>query len=223
MHNRPLAAGYCQLLGRTEVAMKASDVVIGGTYVVKVSDKLAKVRIASAHASGKGWVGKNLETGRQVRIKSPQRLRAEVKDGRPEAPTAPQGARVAKRPEGKGKDAKGQKKKATRANTARERRERTGREAKGRVPKGCDAEGAHKPARPGKTSGLDAAAKVLAEAGEPLSCKQIVERVLAAGLWTTQGRTPTQTIYSAVSREIQNKGETARFRKADPGKFELAR
>jgi len=108
MHNRPLAAGYCQLLGRTEVAMKASDVVIGGTYVVKVSDKLAKVRIASAHASGKGWVGKNLETGRQVRIKSPQRLRAEVKDGRPEAPTAPQGARVAKKPEGKSQDAKDQ-------------------------------------------------------------------------------------------------------------------
>ena len=116
MQNRPLAAAYCQLLGRTEVAMKAKDVVIGGTYVVKVSDKPAKVRIASAHVSGKGWVGKNLDTGREVHIKSPQRLRAEVKpqtasgEAARETTAAPQGARVAKKAAGQSKHANGQKK-----------------------------------------------------------------------------------------------------------------
>ena len=39
----------------------------------------------------------------------------------------------------------------------------------------------------GTMSGLDAAAKVLAEAGEPLSCKAIVERALAYWLLLNTG------------------------------------
>ena len=71
----------------------------------------------------------------------------------------------------------------------------------------------------GKLSGLDAAAKVLAEAGEPLRCKQIVETMLAKGYWTTNGKTPAATIYAAILREIQAKGKDARFKKTDRGLF----
>ena len=71
----------------------------------------------------------------------------------------------------------------------------------------------------GKLSGLDAAAKVLAEAGEPLRCKQIVETMLAKGYWTTNGKTPAATIYAAILREIQTKGKDARFKKMDRGLF----
>ena len=71
----------------------------------------------------------------------------------------------------------------------------------------------------GKPSGLDAAAKVLAEAGEPLRCKQIVETMLAKGYWTTNGKTPAATIYAAILREIQTKGKDARFKKTDRGLF----
>ena len=71
----------------------------------------------------------------------------------------------------------------------------------------------------GKLSGLDAAAKVLAEAGEPLRCKQIVETMLAKGYWTTNGKTPAATIYAAILREIQTKGKEARFKKTDRGLF----
>jgi len=75
--------------------------------------------------------------------------------------------------------------------------------------------------RAGKPSGLDAAAKVLAEAGEPLNTKQMVERMLAKGLWTTNGRTPAATIYAAIIREIAVKGAKARFHKVERGKFTL--
>lgn len=78
-----------------------------------------------------------------------------------------------------------------------------------------------RPRTDGKMSGLDAAAKVLAEAKEPLDTKTMVERMLAQGLWSTGGKTPAATIYSAILREI-GKGETSRFKKADRGKFALA-
>ena len=72
-------------------------------------------------------------------------------------------------------------------------------------------------------SGLDAAAKVLAEAGEPLNTKTMVERMLAKGLWKTSGKTPAATIYAAILREINAKGAASRFRKVERGRFELAK
>ena len=56
-----------------------------------------------------------------------------------------------------------------------------------------------------RLSGLDAAARVLAEATEPLNCKEIVERAISKGYWKTNGRTPAATIYAAIIREIAAK------------------
>jgi hypothetical protein len=74
-----------------------------------------------------------------------------------------------------------------------------------------------------KPSGLEAAAQVLTEAGEPLDTKTMVERMLAKGLWKTGGKTPAATIYAAIIREIATKGDKSRFRKTDRGKFTLAK
>ena len=96
-----------------------------------------------------------------------------------------------------------------------------------KLPK--DATAAEKPAtrkRRGTSrglGGLDAAAKVLAEAGEPLNCKTIVDRMLAKGLWQTDGKTPQATIYSALLRHIQKNGAASLFRKVERGRFELVR
>lgn len=70
-----------------------------------------------------------------------------------------------------------------------------------------------------KPGGLMAAAKVLAEAGEPLNCQEMVKRMLEKGLWKTEGKTPAATIYAAIIREIRDKGAKARFRKTERGKF----
>ncbi len=73
-----------------------------------------------------------------------------------------------------------------------------------------------------KRGGLDAAAEVLRQAGEPLSCQVMVERMLAQGLWQTGGKTPAATIYSAILREITTKGSASRFAKTERGRFALA-
>jgi len=48
-----------------------------------------------------------------------------------------------------------------------------------------------------KPSGLDAAAQVLKDVGQPMRCKDMVEKMLASGLWQTGGKTPAATIYTA--------------------------
>jgi restriction system protein len=72
-------------------------------------------------------------------------------------------------------------------------------------------------------SGLDAAARVLKENGEPMACKALVEQMIAKGYWTTGGKTPAATIYSAILREIDNKPGESRFAKTGRGLFGLAK
>ena len=80
-----------------------------------------------------------------------------------------------------------------------------------------------KPPKPKKLSLIDAAAQVLGESKEPMNCKQMVEQVTAKKLWSTNAATPHATLYSAILREIQNKGKDARFTKVDRGQFTLAK
>ena len=72
----------------------------------------------------------------------------------------------------------------------------------------------------GGMSCLNAAAKVLAEKGEPMNCKEMIEAMAAKGYWTTPGgKTPWATLYSSIAREIRDKGKESRFKKGDHGKF----
>ena len=70
-------------------------------------------------------------------------------------------------------------------------------------------------------SGLDAAARVLKEAGKPMKVKAIAETMLAKGYWKTRGKTPAATLSAAIHREIKDKGKEARFAKAERGRFRL--
>lgn len=74
----------------------------------------------------------------------------------------------------------------------------------------------------GKLSQLDAAVKVLTEVGEPMTTKAMVEAMATKGYWTSSGgKTPHATLYSALLREIHNKGKESRFVKVDRGQFGL--
>jgi hypothetical protein len=73
-----------------------------------------------------------------------------------------------------------------------------------------------------KRSALDAAAQVLAQAPAPLNCQELIEAMAAQGLWSSPaGKTPSATLYAALLRELQTKGEQARFIKVERGKFAL--
>ena len=75
-------------------------------------------------------------------------------------------------------------------------------------------------AKPKKLSLVAAAHQVLKDAGEPMTCKAIIETAGEKGLWTSpNGKTPHATLYSAILREITTKGDEARFRKTDRGQF----
>jgi hypothetical protein len=79
---------------------------------------------------------------------------------------------------------------------------------------------AKKEPKPKKVSCLDAAAQVLAAAGKPLGCIEMIEEMTKQGLWTSpNGQTPHATLYSAILRELNTKGKDARFVKSERGKF----
>jgi hypothetical protein len=61
--------------------MKKKDVQIGAVYSAKVSGRVVDVVVQDESPYG-GWYGENLETGRQVRIKTAQRLRRRVAESK---------------------------------------------------------------------------------------------------------------------------------------------
>ena len=102
------------------------------------------------------------------------------------------------------------------ARTKRKPGETTSKKAKSRKSDDKD----DRTAGEGKLSALDAAAKVLADQGEPMNCKQMVEAMATKGLWESPGgKTPAATLSSSILREIRAKGGLARFKKTDRGKF----
>jgi hypothetical protein len=114
-------------------------------------------------------------------------------------------------------------KKSTKTTAAKTANAAKAKPAKAKTPKAAaPAKGnkAKKPKPNGKMSALDAAAQVLADAGEPMNCRALIEAMAAKGLWTSPGgATPHATLYSAVLREINTKGKDARFVKTERGKF----
>jgi len=83
---------------------------------------------------------------------------------------------------------------------------------------------AAKEAKPKKVGALDAAARVLEEAGEPMGCKEMIEAMASKGYWSSpNGQTPHATLYAAILREMKVKGKESRFTKSDKGKFAIAK
>lgn len=75
-----------------------------------------------------------------------------------------------------------------------------------------------------KSSAIDAAVKVLAQAKKPMTTKEMIEVMAAKGLWRSPGgKTPDRTLYSAILREIATQGKESRFKKTERGKFTLAK
>jgi hypothetical protein len=218
--------------------MKKSEVQIGGVYTAKVTNRLVQVRIDAASRYG-GWDGTNLVTNKKIRIKSPAKLReavdgnatptkvkkakatkdAPAEDQRDPAQTiATQGqgetaAPVCPNCGGTEVDDEGDCKKCREPDIAKQAPATEKPPKKSRAKK-------EKAEKPKRVSALDAAAMVLSDTGQPMNAKEIVETALAKGYWKSpKGKTPHATLYSAMLREIIAKGDAARFRKVERGKF----
>ena len=69
-------------------------------------------------------------------------------------------------------------------------------------------------------SALNAAALVLRERGQPMSCPELIVQMAAKGYWSSpHGKTPASTLYAAIAREVKVKGAASRFVKSGPGRF----
>ena len=76
------------------------------------------------------------------------------------------------------------------------------------------------PAAASKLSALDAAALVLRQSGQPMSCPELIAQMAARCYWTSpKGKTPASTLYAAMAREVKVKGAASRFVKTGPGRF----
>ena len=60
--------------------MKQEDIQIGVTYLVGLAGNLVPVLITDNHPSGTGWLGKTIKTGKQITIKSAQRIHRKASD-----------------------------------------------------------------------------------------------------------------------------------------------
>jgi hypothetical protein len=205
--------------------MKKSEVKIDSVYTAKVTNKVVQVRIDAENRHG-GWDATNLATGKKVRILSVERLRSAV-DGDTVATgaTNTKGGRKAK--------ITAEPQPAQTSTPAVETVATPEAQIEGE-PLVQEAATATKPDKPKRSrakkeptekrmSGLDAAAKVLEESGQPLSAKEMIEAAETKGYWKSPGgKTPHATLYSAIIREIRVKGGEARFRKTDRGRFNRA-
>ena len=223
--------------------MKKNEVKIGKTYTAKVTDKVVPVRIDAA--KGTGWSATNLATGKKIYVKSAQRLRGEYTGkakpaGKKTPAPDPKAAPITRACVNCGSrdiDAGGTCNKCHEPKARRATPKAKGGGAATTSPTSpTDAKraaGAAKPAKDAKVatrakqgkpkanrpSGLNAAARVLAESKKPLNAKEIVEIAFAKGYWKSSGKTPHATVYSAMIREIAAKGKEARFKKTERGKF----
>lgn len=96
--------------------------------------------------------------------------------------------------------------------------------AKKTTTKNKPAEPKTQPKAPdGKLSLIKAAIAILEQSEQAMNTRQLVEAAKEQGLWEpTGGKTPEQTLYSAIVREIKAKGDCARFATAGKGLFVLA-
>ena len=74
----------------------------------------------------------------------------------------------------------------------------------------------------GKMSLFNAAVEVLRRNGKPLNIREIVAKAVADGLWNPTGaKTPNQTLYGSIFREITTKKNPRIVKSAEKGKFQL--
>ena len=189
--------------------MKKNEVKIGQAYMAKVNNSDVPVHINVENSLG-GWDAKNLITGRNIRIKTAQRLHrqctqadlANIKRPTPKrrskktpvATTSPTAATVAK-------------------TTAEPTQKATVTKGRDTGQTGAKVAKAPMPKKPKKISGITAAFMVLADAGKELGVKKIIEIAAERGWWKSSAATPHATVYAAIIREISTKGDKSRFKR----------
>ena len=79
------------------------------------------------------------------------------------------------------------------------------------------------PRKEKKLSLMDAAVEVLKQSGEPMNTREMVKAATDSGLWIpTDCKTPEQTLYGSIFREMKIKENPRIVKSTVKGKFEYA-
>ena len=79
------------------------------------------------------------------------------------------------------------------------------------------------PRKEKKLSLMDAAVEVLKQSGEPMNTREMVKAATDSGLWIpTDCKTPEQTLYGSIFREMKTKENPRIIKSTVKGKFEYA-
>ena len=170
-------------------------VTVGTVAIVKIGRNEVEVTVTEVTANG--WKVKSQSTGREFEVRRIVRIVAEPEVAEPEA--------EATEPEAEAPAAPAEEEEDHAVNPA--------------------PESGSGPRPEKKLSLLNAAAQVLATCREPMNCKEIIEKAVEMELWVpTGGKTPEQTLYSGIFREIKT-SEEPRFKKSETrkGSFEYAK
>ncbi len=174
-----------------------SNITVGTVAIVKVGRNEVEVTVTEVTATG--WKVKSQTTGREFEVRRIERIVTEpVEETEAAAPEVAE-------PE-----------------TAAPAEQETEEEDNVVNPAPESGSG---PRPEKKLSLLNAAAKVLAACRAPMNCKEMIAKAVEMGLWTPTGaKTPEQTLYSGIFREIKST-EEPRFKKSESrkGSFEYAK
>lgn len=197
-------------LNKQEGDFMMAKIKVGKCYVAKLSKGEAPVRIESVHEDG-GWVARTLLTSRVTRIKTVEQIVRECDESELEE----YALRINER--------------AARTNETSTETIETIEVTESEVPVADLAPEEEespddiyellrrKPKR--NMTLLEAAHRVLVEFGDELSANDIVQVIIQKGFWTTEGKTPGNTLNAAITRDIKAKGEESRFAKGTRGRF----
>ena len=174
--------------------MSIASEITVGTVVI-VKIGRNEVEVTVTEITAHGWKVKSQTTGREFEVKRIERIVTEpVADAAAEVPSV-----------------------ETEVETT------TAAEAEDDTPNPAPESERERPAK--KLSLLNAAAQVLAACRAPMNCKELVTKAVEMGLWTPTGaKTPEQTLYSGIFREMKS-GAESRFKKSETrkGSFEYAK
>ena len=175
-----------------------SNITVGTVAIVKVGRNEVEVTVTEVTATG--WKVKSQTTGREFEVRRIERIVTEpVEETEAAAPEVAE-------PE-----------------TAALAETETGDEDDNAVNPAPESGSGPRPEK--KLSLLNAAAQVLAACRTPMNCKEMIAKAVEMGLWTPTGaKTPEQTLYSGIFREIKSTDEP-RFKKSETrkGSFEYAK
>jgi len=72
-----------------------------------------------------------------------------------------------------------------------------------------------------KSTVLESAYLILKESGQPLHADALTGQIIAKGLWTTKGKTPSATVSAQLYRDIKKNGDSSDFELVAPQTFAL--